>query len=281
MTELLLGTELQPEQREYLEMAKSSADGLLTVINDVLDFSKIEAGQMIFEPRDFGLRDMIGATVGTLDASRPPEGAWRFGCEIAPRRARQRSSPTRTGSPGPAESARQRDQVHPRRDRSTLRVSLAEALPPDAREAVLHFEVEDTGIGIPGRPAGAHLRGLQAGGRFDDAQVRRDGAGVEHLDAARRRDGRPDLARERGGARQHLPRHHPRRHRRRDDDAAACAAAPAARRRASLRILLAEDNVVNQRVATRLLERDGHVVTVVDNGEAAVAAAQRRRSTRS
>src|SRR5262249_30215760 len=67
MTELVLGTELDPVQREYLEMAKLSADNLLTVINDILDFSKIEAGRMTFDPQAFDVRRSVTATVRSFD----------------------------------------------------------------------------------------------------------------------------------------------------------------------------------------------------------------------
>jgi signal transduction histidine kinase len=56
MTEILMDTELSPEQTEYLNMVKGSADSLLQVINDILDFSKIEAGKLDLDPIEFKLR---------------------------------------------------------------------------------------------------------------------------------------------------------------------------------------------------------------------------------
>jgi len=56
MTTLLLNTELNPEQREYIEAIRTSSDSLLTIINDVLDFSKIDAGKMQMEMLEFDLR---------------------------------------------------------------------------------------------------------------------------------------------------------------------------------------------------------------------------------
>ena len=66
MTELVLDTELDSEQREYLNMVKLSADSLLFVINDVLDYSKIEAGKLEMEAIDFNLVDTIADTMKTL-----------------------------------------------------------------------------------------------------------------------------------------------------------------------------------------------------------------------
>jgi PAS domain S-box-containing protein len=66
MTELALATELTTEQREYLDMAKASADSLLGVINDILDFSKIEAGKLEIEAEEVDLDATLDATLKTL-----------------------------------------------------------------------------------------------------------------------------------------------------------------------------------------------------------------------
>ncbi len=65
-TELVLGTELNAEQRDLLETTKTSADLLLSVINDVLDFSKIEAGKLDLYEEDFEVRHIVGMTLRPL-----------------------------------------------------------------------------------------------------------------------------------------------------------------------------------------------------------------------
>ena len=63
MTELVLNTDLAPEQREYLGVLKSSGDSLLGVINDILDFSKVESGRLDIEPIEFSLQDLVAETM--------------------------------------------------------------------------------------------------------------------------------------------------------------------------------------------------------------------------
>ncbi len=66
MTELVLDTELTPEQRDSLGLVRLSAESLLTVINDVLDFSKIEAGKLTLEAIPFDFRESLGETMKAL-----------------------------------------------------------------------------------------------------------------------------------------------------------------------------------------------------------------------
>ncbi|MGL4549991.1 MAG: response regulator, partial [Gemmataceae bacterium] len=83
MTELALGTDLTPEQREYLTMAKSSAEALLTILNDILDFSKIEARKLTLEVVPFALRDAVGDTLRAM-AVRAQQKGLELACEVPP-----------------------------------------------------------------------------------------------------------------------------------------------------------------------------------------------------
>jgi len=142
MTELILDTSLTPEQREYLVMAKSSADALLSVINDILDFSKIEAGKLEVESIDFSLRESLSSTLKSL-RFRAQEKGLELNCEF------KRDVPAMVvGDPG-----RLRQVVvnlignaikFTEQGEVTFQV---ERQPAELGQ--LHFIVKDTGIGIP------------------------------------------------------------------------------------------------------------------------------------
>jgi two-component system, sensor histidine kinase and response regulator len=83
MTELVLETGLNVEQREYLELVNKSAHSLLGVINDILDFSKVEAGKLELDVVPFSLRDHLGDTLNTL-APRAYQKGLELICHVAP-----------------------------------------------------------------------------------------------------------------------------------------------------------------------------------------------------
>src|SRR2546428_3633255 len=83
MTELMLDTELTPEQRESLTLVKNSADSLLRLLNDILDFSKIEVGKLDLDCTAFSLRDRLESTIKTL-AVRAHKKGLELACHIPP-----------------------------------------------------------------------------------------------------------------------------------------------------------------------------------------------------
>ena len=83
MADLLAETELNDQQREYVSLIASSADGLLSVINDVLDFSKIEAGKLVLELRPFDVRDALHQMLRLLTVKAENKGVQLI-CRIAP-----------------------------------------------------------------------------------------------------------------------------------------------------------------------------------------------------
>ncbi len=146
MTDLVLDSELNEEQREYLATVKTSADSLLTVINDILDFSKIEAGKIDIESLDFNLHDTLETTLKTL-ALRAHEKGLELVCEIAPevpeavRGDAARLRQVIVNLLGNAIKFTQEGEV-------ALKVHLESK---EKDECLLHFAVSDTGIGIPSK----------------------------------------------------------------------------------------------------------------------------------
>jgi len=144
MLELTLDTELSSEQREYLEIAKGSANALLDLINDILDFSKIEAGKLDLESIDFSLSDNIGNTMKTL-ATR----AHRKGLELT-YQIMSDVPDILTGDPG-----RLRQVIMNLAGNAIKFTEKGEVVvtvnleSQNEKEVCLHFAVSDTGIGIP------------------------------------------------------------------------------------------------------------------------------------
>jgi two-component system sensor histidine kinase/response regulator len=140
MTDLALGTDLNREQREYLETVKLSADSLLGVINDVLDFSKMEAGKANLDAVDFDLRDRLETTLRTLALSADQKGLELL-CDVAP------TVPTVVkGDPGRLR------QILVNLIGNALKFTadgeVVVKVEPAAGADEIHFTVSDTGIGI-------------------------------------------------------------------------------------------------------------------------------------
>src|ERR1035437_9979366 len=148
MTGLALDTDLDPEQREYLDMARFSAQSLLTVLNDILDFSKIEAGKLDLESIEFDLRDSL-ETAARVFAKPAFEKGLELTCEVAPDiPERIAGDPTRLNEivmnlMGNAIRFTERGEVA-----LEARVETeAESHDPDS--IMLRFMVRDSGIRIP------------------------------------------------------------------------------------------------------------------------------------
>ena len=144
MTDLVLDTELAPEQREYLDVVKSSADALLTVINDILDFSRIEAGRLDLDPIDFNPRDAVGDAANSVALRAHQKGLELIADVDAAIPPMLRGDPGRLRQIlinllGNAIKFTHRGEI-------VLRVTSEAATPPDV---ALHFSVRDTGVGIP------------------------------------------------------------------------------------------------------------------------------------
>ncbi|MGH9713454.1 MAG: ATP-binding protein [Candidatus Acidiferrales bacterium] len=144
MTDLALDTELNAEQREYLELVKVSADSLLVLLNDILDFSKIEAGKLDLEPVEFAFHQTLNETLKIMRFRARQNGLQLTG------RIDPRIPPLLFGDP-----ARLRQVLINLIGNAIKFTELGEiSLDVDQEsrrddQIKLHFRVRDTGIGIP------------------------------------------------------------------------------------------------------------------------------------
>ncbi len=274
MTELALATGLNPEQRELIEEARSSADSLLALLNDILDFSKIEANRLDLLQEDFSVRQCVKESLQLLAVA-------------ARRKGLQTSSRIQADVPGKVTG----DPVRLRQvlvnlvgnavkftQKGGVRV-LVEVSFRRGDEIGLHFAVQDTGIGVPREKQEAIFEAFR---QADGSTTRQYGGTGLGLAICRRlvemMSGRIWVESAPGqGSTFHftaafgLP------------SSASHGARPAEREsardqvRARLKILLAEDNRVNQKLAVRLLEKFGHEVVAVGDGRQALAALERDR----
>ena len=280
MTQLALDTNLTVQQQEYLTNVTQSAEALLIVINDILDFSKIEAGRFELDPIHFGLRPSLRDMLKPL-AMRAQKKGLKLIDDVAPGvpdtlygdlgRLRQ----VIVNLVGNAIKFTSQGEIQ-------VRVG-SEILGPD--EVALHVTVSDTGIGIPADKLGAIFAPFA---QADGSMARRYGGtglgltisrqlvemmggriGVESTVGAGSTfqftvrcgvqdgvcpistltDSTSNLADES-----------------QDNSASLAGRTTRTVPPRPLRILLAEDNPVNQRVAVGMLEKEGHLTTVVGNG---------------
>jgi len=262
VSDLLLRTPLSAEQREYVETLRASGAGLLRVVDDILDFSRAEAGELALEPADIDLRACIAEAVESL---RPEADAKKLAlaCRLD-------------------ESVPARFRGDPVRLRRVLRCLVDNAIKFTERGAVtveaervaaegaageVRIRVRDTGIGIP---AAAHERIFESFSQLDASPARRFGGTGLGLALSRRicalMGGRIEVESAAGAGSTFtvvVPD--------RGDAAPPPEGPPPA-----LRILLAEDNLVNQKVATRILARLGYQADVAANGVEVLAALRKQ-----
>jgi len=275
MTDLLLDSHLVAQQREFAETIRESAETLLTIINDILDFSKIEAGKLSFELLDFDLIDTVESTLDVLAEAAQAKGIELLS-EVTP------DLPTRLrGDPGRLRQILTNliSNAIKFTERGEVVVHISKES-ETATRARLHFQVKDSGIGISPE---AQTRLFQAFSQADGSTTRKYGGTGLGLTISQRlvhlMGGDIWVESEVGtGSTFHFTVVM-----KQGQSALGSASAgdlykgsPVLDEQSiQLRILLAEANPVNQRLAMRLLEKRGHRVRIAASGREALEAAEK------
>jgi len=260
---ILLDGKLAPEQRQQLTHLDEAGKSLLAIINDILDFSKIEAGIIELEQTAISPSALVNGALSIVQVAARAKGlnimenfdpdipSWVLG---DPTRLRQILLNLLTNAVKFTDSGS---------------VSLTVRREPDSDQALLRFEVSDTGIGIPADTE--HLL-FQNFSQLEHAQGRHFGGTGLGLAISKRlaqaMQGSMSMRRNpKGGSTFWFTAALP-------EIEAPTTESERTRREATraCRILVAEDNTINQIVVETLLKHDGHEVVLVSNGAEAVEA---------
>lgn len=291
MTGLLLDTPLSEDQKDIAQTVKSSAEALLIIINDVLDFSKIEAGKLALEYVPFCLRNVVQETFKTVAfPAQAKDLALR--CQIAaetpdafvgdPWRLRQVLLNLVGNAIKFTEHGEIVIEVRSLRSPEEINTASKSLAPESANFCLLHFSIHDTGIGI----APEKLRSIfDAFSQADSSTSRHFGGTGLGLSICRKltemMNGQIWVESEVGkGSIFHFTARlkiDPTTALRQLESTEACSTERLSKPKRTTvlhSILLAEDNVVNQKVAVRMLEKLGYQTVVVANGRDVLTALQ-------
>jgi signal transduction histidine kinase/HAMP domain-containing protein/ActR/RegA family two-component response regulator len=275
LTYLAQSDAVEPAQQTRLQKVANAAEHLLSVINNVLDFSKIEAGKLLLERRPFTV-DQVLDNIVNMTAQSAAAKRLRVETDIAP----ELSGRTLLGDPQRIAEVLLNFAGNAVKftERGFVRLAVRLEAPADGLSLPLRFEVQDSGIGIS---AEAQTRLFRDFEQADSSTTRRYGGTGLGLAICRRlaelMDGRVGVDSELGqgsrfwfaltlpalGPALPAPVAAPRPHSARERLAELARSRP-------LRILLAEDNAVNQEVAVALIGSAGLPVDVAADGQQAV-----------
>jgi signal transduction histidine kinase len=268
MTTLLLDTALTPEQLDIVGTIQRSGADLLAIVNDILDLSKIEAGAIELEARPFSVREAIDAVVKLFTPIAAQKGLRLTSAADASTPAFVRGDVTRFRQ---IVTNLVSNAIKFTREGGVTVSVRAEEAQPDGRVAV-DVAVADSGVGM----SRAQLTRLFRAYTQADASTTREFGGTglglvitRRLAEAMNGSVRMESVEGRGSTshlRVVLPRVTEPLELAPPADAAVRADAMSLAARLPLRVLVADDNVVNQRVAAGLLRRFGYAPVVVSNG---------------
>ncbi len=271
MTDLTLQSRLDDEQRENLSLVRDSANHLMQIINDILDLSRIEAGKIIFEQIDFDLDMVLKSVIRTLSVQSDKKGLflkWARNPELPsilkgdPIRIRQ----ILINLVGNAIKFTDTGGV-------TVQVEPLQAGEPESERVGIQIHVNDTGIGIPSAKLDAIFDNFSQGSEDTARKYGGSGLGLSICQQLAQRMGGDIRVKSREGAgstfsvslflasgnAEKIEPEIPEPVQQQPE-----AAIP------GLKILIAEDNPVNSRIAQSFLERLNHRTSVAVNGAEAL-----------